>query len=173
MRFYSGFALKNEEHFFAELIQRSEFSIYGFSYGAIKAYKEAIECVKDFKRVDRVVLLSPAFFQTKSEAFKKLQLRGYNKDKKSYLENFLSACFAPYKKESVFTRETTSKELEELLYFEWNRDELVWLQEQGVIIEVYIGGKDHIIDAKGAYEFFKDIANVTLFKNANHFLQGA
>jgi len=171
MKFYSGFCLQNEEHFFSCLIQKNDFHIYGFSYGAIKAYEEAVMRLKAYARVDRLVLFSPAFFQTKSEAFKKLQLRSFKKDSKNYVDNFLLACFAPYAKEDILTKEDSVEDLEKLLYFEWSHDALLWLQEQGVTVEVYLGGEDKIIDVGGAYEFFKDVANVTLFKKANHFLK--
>ncbi len=172
MKFYSGFYLQNEERFFASLIQESDFHIYGFSYGAIKAYEEAKIRLKAYERVDRLVLFSPAFFQTKTEAFRKLQLRSFKRDPQSYVKNFLTSCFAPYEMQEVETKEDTFDDLEKLLHFEWSSDELLWLKEQGVDVEVYLGGKDHIIDAHGAYEFFKDVSDVTFIKEANHFLQG-
>ena len=171
MKFYNGFYLQNEERFFAHLMQKSDFCVYGFSYGAIKAFEEAKMHLQAFERIDRLVLFSPAFFQTKTEAFRKLQLRSFKKDRKKYVENFLQSCFAPYERVDVQTKADGIEDLEKLLYFEWSSDELLWLREQGVVIEVYLGGKDRIIDAEGAYEFFKDITDVTLFKEANHFLQ--
>ena len=39
MKFYSGFSLQNEEYLFSEFIKKSEYTICGFSYGAIKALK--------------------------------------------------------------------------------------------------------------------------------------
>lgn len=170
MKFYSGFSLQNEEHFFEHLMQRSELNLYGFSYGAIKAFEEARMRLQAFERVDSLVLFSPAFFQTRSEAFKKLQLRSFKKDPKNYVNNFLKSCFAPYTKQNVMTKEESLEDLQKLLYFEWSQDEMLWLKEQGVRVEVYLGGEDRIIDVEGAYEFFKDVANVTLFKEANHFL---
>ena len=171
MQFYSGFYLQQEEHFFTRWIEESDFHIYGFSYGALKAYTEVKKRIKAFERVDKLILFSPAFFQTKTEAFKKLQLRSFKKDKNRYVENFLAACFAPYTKKDVMIKEDTLEDLQKLLYFDWSSDELLWIKEQGVTIEVYLGGKDQIIDAYAAYEFFKDFVNVTFIKEANHFLQ--
>ena len=171
MKFYSGFYLQNEQYLFAHLMQESDFYIYGFSYGAIKAFEEVKMRLGAFERVDKLVLFSPAFFQTKTEAFKKLQLRSFKKAPKMYVKNFLGSCFAPYRQENVQTKEDSIEDLERLLYYEWSSDELLWLKEQGVSVEVYLGGEDHIIDVDGAYDFFKDIAHVTLFKEANHFLQ--
>lgn len=171
MKFYSGFSLQNEELFFAHLIQKSEYHVYGFSYGAIKAFEEVKNYLETGKRVDKVIFFSPAFFQTKSEAFKKLQIRSFKKDQKSYLEHFLQSCFTPYERVEIQTKEDSVEDLEKLLYFEWSREDISWIQQQGVRVEVYLGGEDQIIDVKGAYNFFKEIANVTLFKEANHFLQ--
>ena len=66
---------------------------------------------------------------------------------------------------------TDEEELKELLEYEWSMHMFRTLQKKGVKIEVYLGGKDKIIDAKGAYDFFLDVATVTYIKDANHFLQ--
>ena len=39
MIFKSGFSLKNEQTLFDEYINSSDYSVCGFSYGAIKAFK--------------------------------------------------------------------------------------------------------------------------------------
>ena len=171
MRFYSGFCLEDESFLFSHLIENGAFNLYGFSYGAIKAFEETKKKLENFERVDKLVLFSPAFFQTSSQAFKKLQLRSFSKNSSRYLNNFIKSCFAPYDVMDVKIRQDGVEDLEKLLYHEWKRDELLRLNEQGVVVEVYLGEKDEIIDVNGAFEFFKDVANVTFFKNANHFLQ--
>ncbi len=172
MKFFSGFALKNEQNFFTPFIKGGEFEVVGFSYGAIKALKYAQSELQNFRRIDRFVLLSPAFFQTKEESFKRLQLRAFQKNKERYLKNFLKSCFAPYEMKSVEQNSHDGlEELEELLWYEWSKADLLELQSRGVVVEVYLGGLDSIIDAKGAFEFFKDVADVTFLKKANHFLQ--
>ena len=80
MKFYSGFCLKNEEYLFSEFIKKSEYTICGFSYGAIKALRATKGALDEGKRVDTLQLLSPAFFQTKNEKFKRLQLMSYKKN---------------------------------------------------------------------------------------------
>ena len=172
MRFYSGFMLQNEESLFSSWIEEGEFFLYGFSYGAIKAFEEALKDIEAFRRVDRLVLFSPAFFQSREEGFKKLQLRAFSKNKERYVQNFLNNCFAPYAMQKIYRKEDTLEDLQKLLYYEWSLDDLLRLKERGVVIEVYLGGLDQIIDVQGAYAFFKDVANVTFFKEANHFLQG-
>ena len=171
MKFYSGFSLKNEEHFFKDFIKNSEYCVSGFSYGAIKAFKEAKQKIETGKRVDTLQLFSPAFFQTKSEKFKRLQSLSYAKSKDKYLLTFLHACFSPYEEQKTQTRETRPEELEELLGYEWILSDLKALEDKGVMIEVYLGGKDFIVDSLSAKEFFIETATVTYIKNANHFLQ--
>lgn len=171
MHYFNGFSLKEEKHFFDAYILDSEYSVCGFSYGAIKALKFTLHAMKEGKRVDRLILLSPAFFQTHSTKFKKLQLLSYRKDKELYLQNFLKACFVPHAMKKTEHYETDVTELEELLGYEWSLAELVALRERGIIIEVYLGAKDGIIDAMAALEFFRDVATVTFIQNANHFLQ--
>jgi len=170
MRFYSGFSLKNEQHYFREYMNCSHYSVCGFSYGAIKALREVREMLLAKKRVDTLQLFSPAFFQTKDEKFKRLQIMGYKKNADAYLREFIASCFSPYEKKIVEHGKNSIEELEELLHYEWDIDELRGLAEKGVKIEVYLGGKDAIIDVEGAREFFLEVATVTYIKEANHFL---
>ena len=171
MNFYSGFSLKDDNSFFKEYRDDTLYSISGFSYGAILAFKEVQKRLQENKRVDKLQLFSPAFFQTKTTKFKKLQMLGFTKDKENYIEKFLQLCFAPYSMDSVTLGDPTKEQLEELLYYEWSGAELLELEEQGVVIEVYLGGQDAIIDVKSAREFFVEFSTVTYIKDANHFLQ--
>jgi hypothetical protein len=171
MKFYSGFSLKNEQHFFDAYINSSEYAVCGFSYGAIKAFRYVKEQLALGKRVDTLQLFSPAFFSTKDEKFKKLQLLGYRKSRNIYLSEFIKSCFLPYKEKKVeHNNRDNIEELEELLYYEWNVEELQYLAKKGVKIEVYLGGEDKIIDVGGVREFFLQVATVTYIKEANHFL---
>ena len=172
MKFYSGFSLKNESHFFNPLIDFSEYTVCGFSYGAIKAFEHVKEQLACGKRVDRLQLFSPAFFQTTSKQFKNLQLRAYRKNEEIYLRQFINSCFSPYENGVVeYNHSTTIDELEELLYYIWDIEELELLLDKQVKIEVYLGGEDKIIDVTNADKFFKNVATVTYIKDANHFLQ--
>ncbi len=171
MQFFSGFSISNEEYLLEDFLNTSAYTISGFSYGAIKAFKKAKEELASGKRVDTLQLLSPAFFQSKDEKFKRLQKRAYAKNEIIYLKQFLNSCFEPYEKKIVQNRASNLEELDELLFYEWNLDELKKLEEQGVKIEVYLGGKDSIVDAYSAQEFFLEVATVTFIKDANHFLQ--
>jgi hypothetical protein len=171
MQFFSGFSLANEAELFREYIDTSAYNVCGFSYGAIKAFQQTQEFIIQGKRVDRLQLFSPAFFQTKSEKFKRLQLLAYSKNEQQYLEQFREACFSPYKKQNISSSITTKEQLEELLSFEWSINELLALEKKGVVIEVYLGAKDMIIDPQGAREFFVQCSCVSYIKDANHFLQ--
>jgi hypothetical protein len=77
----------------------------------------------------------------------------------------------PYKEKKVEHNSSDSiEDLQDLLYYEWNLQDLSYLAKKGVKIEVYLGGEDKIIDAESAKEFFLQVATVTYIKEANHFL---
>ncbi len=171
MKYFSGFSLKNEFHFFNRYINNTDYNVCGFSYGAIKALKYVKNQLTNGKRVDTLILLSPAFFETKSDKFKKSQLLGYKKNSDLYLKQFIKTCFTPYIPQEIQHSTNNIDELEELLNYKWIEPELLELVNLGVKIEVYLGSEDKIIDVDGAREFFLDISTVTYVKNANHFLQ--
>ncbi|MBU0632154.1 pimelyl-ACP methyl ester esterase BioV [bacterium] len=168
MVYSSGFSLKDDLSFFKQYIKESEYTVAGFSYGAIKAFEYTLTCKE---RIDTLQLFSPAFFQTKPEKFKRLQLIAYNKDKEKYLANFIKSCFDPYGQKETLHVDTKESELQELLYYEWDISKLKEISERGVNIEVYLGSEDKIIDAQGAKEFFLPYATTYLINGANHFLQ--
>jgi hypothetical protein len=171
MKFYSGFSLKNESHFFEAFIKDSAFTVCGFSYGAIKAFEHVKKELASGHRVDTLQLFSPAFFQSKSKEFKRLQLMAYRRNEEIYLRQFINSCFSPHNSKIVESSVTILDELDELLHFQWVFDELQEIVDQGVKIEVYLGSEDKIIDAQSAKHFFLQVATVTYIKNANHFLQ--
>lgn len=171
MKFYSGFSLQNESYLFEEYLNTSAYCVSGFSYGAIKAFEYVQEQIALSKRVDTLQLFSPAFFQTKPEKFKRLQLMAYRKSEDAYLNQFMNSCFAPYDKKIVQHTSTLVDELEELLHYQWDVEELKAIADKGIRIEVYLGGEDKIIDVESARKFFLEVATVTYIKDANHFLQ--
>lgn len=171
MKFYSGFSLKNEEYLFFDYIKTSEYTICGFSYGSIKALEATKKALRDGQRVDTLQLLSPVFFESKDEKFKRLQLISYKKSEELYMKQFISSCFAPWQKKIVEHVNTTLDELRELLEYKWSLDELKHILDSGVKIEVYLGGEDRIIDINAANKLFLQVATVTYIKDANHFLQ--
>ena len=120
MKFFSGFSLINESYLFEDFIDESDYSVSGFSYGAIKALAYVKEELVKGNRVDRLQLFSPAFFQVKDAKFKKLQLMAYRKNKEIYLNQFLNTCFSPYERKIVENIDTKVDDLYELLNYEWD-----------------------------------------------------
>jgi len=167
--YFNGFALQDEAHFFETILDHGQYVISGFSYGAIKAFEEAVSSTT---RVDKLQLVSPAFFQSKPEKFKRLQLMGYKKESSAYLDKFTENCFLPYDVRQLHYSNHDVDELEELLYYVWDEKALHRLLGRGIEIEVYLGAQDKISDVGAAYDFFLPFATVTLIKEANHFLQG-
>ncbi len=171
MKFFSGFSLNNEQAYFNEYIKEDDYTVVGFSYGAIKALEEVLRLEEEGIRVDTLQLLSPAFFQTKEEKFRRLQLLSYKKHEALYIKQFTRGCFTPLSKLNVEHIETKSEELRELLYYVWSEDDFSLLKEKGVKVEIYLGGEDKIIDVEAAREFFRHVGTLTYIKKANHFLQ--
>jgi hypothetical protein len=169
MMFYSGFSFKNESMAFSTWLKDDTYTVAGFSYGAIKAFEHV--CASG-ERVDTLQLFSPAFFQDKPSAFKRMQQLGYKKDPGNYIEQFTSLCFQPLAVQGGLERtQTSARELQELLEYEWDEDELQALVQRGVDIEVYLGGNDAVINSKAAREFFVPHATVYYINRANHFLE--
>lgn len=67
MRYFSGFCFQNEEALFEPYLIKSDFTVAGFSYGAIKAMEYAFTCKT---RIDTLQLFSPAFFKIKMQNLK-------------------------------------------------------------------------------------------------------
>jgi pimeloyl-ACP methyl ester carboxylesterase len=165
MRFYSGFGFWNEKKLFENYLEEGEFVVAGFSYGAQKAL---IDAVHTNKRVDKLQLLSPAFFP-KNPKFAKLQINTFKKDKENYIKNFLEN--VKYPKEidlDIYLDETELYQLEEMFEFNWGLIE--YAKQKNINIEVYIGEKDKIIDIKNAVKFFKNYAKVYFIKDVGHLL---
>jgi len=172
MKFFSGFCVDVDKKFFADYIEDKEFVVAGFSYGAQKALDYAIN---SSKRIDKLQLLSPAFFDY-NEKLINLNLKAF-KDKKSYIKNFLTkAGINEWKMENGKWRilekeikivECSEDDLIKLFTFNWEKIKEV----KDVKIEVFLGEYDKIIALKKAYEFFKNYGDVYFIKNANHFLK--
>jgi len=168
MKFFSGFSLQNEEELFRDFLVDSKFSVAGFSYGAIRAFEYVFNSKE---RIDRLILLSPAFFQNKSRAFIKTQLRYFKLDRESYIKNFLENVAYPSDIDlRKYLKVGTLSELEELLAYKWERERLEELKSSGVDIEVFLGERDKIIDSNEAKEFFSKVTTTYLLKGRGHIL---
>lgn len=168
-KYFSGFSLENEEELFEEYLLNNDFSVSGFSYGAIKAFEYVLSTKK---RVDTLQLFSPAFFQTQDEKFKRMQVMFFKKDSKLYCDNFLKNISSPYTLDTnKYFTEGTLESLTELLTYTWDEKKLEKIVNKGTKIEVYLGGKDMIIESTSAKEFFKNYATVYFIKDASHILK--
>jgi pimeloyl-ACP methyl ester carboxylesterase len=169
MTFYSGFSLAGEEVLFLPYHDKGDFVVSGFSLGAIDAFNNALNAKH---RIDKLQLFSPAFFQESKESFKKVQLRYFKSDKANYVKNFLeNSAYPATLKLETFYHDSPIEDLQRLLYFKWEDDKLETLRKRGILIEIYLGEKDKIIDAKRAADFFQPYATVIMIKDVGHILQ--
>ncbi len=168
MIYFSGFSLSGENEIFKDFLVDTEFSVAGFSYGAIKAFEYALD---NHKRVDRLTLLSPAFFQDKNEAFKRAQLRYFKLNRELYIKNFLDNIAYPSKVDlTQYLDIGTYSQLESLLNYRWDIEKLKNLKSRGVIVEIFLGKSDKIIDSKKALNLFSKITTTYYINGRGHIL---
>jgi len=168
MKYFNGFSLKNEEIFFKEYIVDSDLCVAGFSYGAQKAFDYAYNSPD---RIDRLILLSPAFFQNHRASFTRTQLRYFKSDETKYIDNFLQNVIYPSNINlNDYLNYGEYSELESLLSYVWDRDRVLDLIKRGTTIEVFIGKEDKIVDAQKSFEFFSEITTTYLLKEIGHLL---
>jgi len=160
MKYFSGFCLKNEKELFKEYLEDGEFVVAGFSYGAQKALDYVLTAKN---RVDKLQLLSPAFFDYPKKIVD-LNIKSFKKDKDRYIKSFLKKA-GLYEKEYI--SKCNEKELISLFTFDWKKIKEV----KNIKIEVFLGEFDKIINLKKAREFFVFYGDVYLIKKANHFLR--
>ena len=169
MKYFNGFSLRGEEELFSDFVSREDFTLVGFSYGAQLAFEEAY---RSRKRVEKLILLSPAFFQTEKKSFVRLQLRFFEQDKDAYIHQFLANVAYPSEIDPTgYLDAGSSAELEALLTYRWEERKIIELLERGTQIEVYLGGRDKIIKSDDAFEFFSTLTVTYLIKDAGHLLQ--
>jgi len=168
--YFSGFCLENESELFEEYLVQNDYTLSGFSYGAIKAIEFALHSSVMDIRIDLVQLFSPSFFNDKDEKYKRMQLMYFKKDEKLYSDNFLgNSGLTNVQSEKYFTM-GKYEELEELLNYKWDQKKLQMLIDNGTKIEVYLGENDKIIDSQKALEFFVNYSEVYFIKNKEHIL---
>jgi len=168
--YFSGFCLENEEELFKEYLIQNDYTLSGFSYGAIQALEFALQSSAMDIRIDLVQLFSPSFFNDKDKKYKRMQLMYFKKDMNQYCNNFLeNSGFTDTQKEQYFTQ-GKYEELENLLKYEWSQEKLQMLINNGTKIEVYLGENDKIVDTQKALEFFVNFSEVYFIKNKGHIL---
>ena len=169
MKYFNGFSLSGEEKFFTSFLDKSDFTIAGFSYGAQVAFESVY---RSQERVEKLILLSPAFFQLEKKSFIRAQLRYFDQDSDVYIEQFLNNVTYPAKVDlspclSIGKRE----DLEALLTYRWEEKKITEILKRGTQIEVYLGGGDKIIQSDQAFAFFSELTTTDLIKGAGHLLQ--
>jgi len=167
MKYFNGFSLQNEEHLFDAYLTESSCTVAGFSYGAQQALEYAYHSTQ---RIDRLILLSPAFFQTQKASFIRTQLRYFEADKDTYVAQFLKNVVYPSTFDlSTYLKVGSVEELEALLTYTWNADKIDTLLARGITIEVFMGAEDKIVDMVEARKFFTKTTNYIL-KDTGHSL---
>ncbi len=169
MRYFNGFSLVGEEIFFEDKLIESDFAVAGFSYGAQQALEYLLA---HQERVDRLILLSPAFFQDQKKSFIRAQLRYFKADPLAYATQFLENVAYPSSVElEPYLKLGTQAELDALLNYDWEPKKIEALAQRGVEIEVFIGAEDKIVNAKSSFEFFSSLSTTTYWiKGAGHLL---
>ena len=168
MKYFNGFSLEGEKVFFKEYLIESAYVVSGFSYGAQKAFEYAYNSKN---RIDRLILISPAFFQNHKKSFIKTQLRYFKADQEAYKKEFLKNVAYPSTISlNDYIVEGSYDDLNDLLSYVWEEEKIKSLLERGIKIEVFMGDVDKIVDTPKSFEFFSELLPVYLFKDKGHLL---
>ena len=167
VKYFNGFSLQKEVLLFEDYLDYSDFTVAGFSYGA----QQALEYTYASKeRIDRLILLSPAFFQTQKASFIRAQLRYFEADKHAYVSQFLKNVAYPSSVDLTdYLQVGTVEELEALLNYTWKAEKIKAILARGTTIEVFMGTKDKIVDTKEALRFFTQTTTY-IIKDSGHLL---
>ena len=169
MNYFNGFSLVNEQELFNDLIVKSDYCVAGFSYGPQKPFEYVYESEN---YIERLILISPAFFQTQSSAFVRTQLRYFNADQEAYVKQFLINVAYPSKFDlSPYLNLGSQEDLNALLTYVWDADKIREVLDRGVIIEVFLGTQDKIINAEDALAFFDPLVTTYYSKDTGHIQQ--
>ena len=170
MKYFNGFSLQEEEELFTPYLLNSDYCVAGFSYGAQQAFEYAYHAKE---RIDRLILLSPAFFQTEKPSFIRTQLRYFEAGQEAYVKQFLANVTYPSKLDlSNYLQVGTKEELESLLSYQWDTKKIQEILDRGTTIEVFLGNKDKIIDAQETFNFFSPLTPTYFMKDVGHLLKG-
>jgi len=170
--FFSGFGFCCEKALFREYLEEGEFVVAGFSYGAQKALKEVLSRLEEGRRVERLQLLSPAYFDHLPKALKVREIENFMRNPDLYMRLFYRKAAYPYTGDvAPFTRRPELSQLKELLFFQWKGEELERLREAGVVLEVYIGSLDKIVPPQRVAEFFKAYGTLYQIEGVGHLLR--
>jgi len=168
--YFNGFSLQGEEKEFETYLIDNDVTVCGFSYGAQQAFEYVYNSTN---RIERLILLSPAFFQTQKASFIRTQLRYFESAQERYMEHFLDNVVYPASVSLLkYLHVGRYDELEALLRYRWDEAKIQEVLDRGTIIEVFLGDEDKIIDVKSALEFFSPMVTTYCIKGAGHLLRG-
>lgn len=169
MIYFNGFSLQNEKELFTPYLIQSDYCAVGFSYGAQQAFEYVYHATD---RIDRLILLSPAFFQTEKPSFIRTQLRYFEAGQEAYVKQFLANAAYPSSFDlSEYLKVGTKEELEALLSYTWDKKKIQEVLDRGTTIEVFLGEDDKIIDAQKAFDFFRPLTTTYFLKRMGHVLK--
>jgi pimeloyl-ACP methyl ester carboxylesterase len=169
MKYFNGFSLQNEKELFTPYLINSDYCVAGFSYGAQQAFEYVYHANE---RIDRLILLSPAFFQTQKSSFIRTQLRYFEAGQEAYVKQFLANVSYPSSLDlSKYLKIGTKEELEALLSYTWDNEKIQEVLDRGTTIEVFFGQDDKIIDAQQAFDFFAPLTTTYFMKSVGHVLK--
>jgi pimeloyl-ACP methyl ester carboxylesterase len=169
MVYFNGFSLHDEEELFKEYVVESDLCVAGFSYGAQQAFEYVYHSKE---RIDRLILLSPAFFQTQKTSFTRTQVRYFEAGKEAYVKQFLENVTSPASLDlSEYLKVGTKEELESLLTYIWDENKIQDILNRGTMIEVFLGKEDKILDSQEAFDFFAPLTTVYFIKSVGHLLK--
>jgi pimeloyl-ACP methyl ester carboxylesterase len=167
VKYFSGFSLQKEASLFTNFLIHTDTTVAGFSYGAQLALEYAYASTE---RIDRLILLSPAYFQTQKPSFIRAQLRYFEADKDAYIAQFLKNVSYPSTFDlSTYLNIGSVKDLEALLTYTWETEKIESLLARGITIEVIMGTEDKIVNTLEAQKFFSKTTNYIL-KDTGHSL---
>ncbi len=169
MRYFSGFSLVGESELFEPYLCSGDLVVAGFSHGAQQAFEYAYASQE---RIDRLILLSPAFFQTQKPSFVRTQLRYFEAGREAYIAQFLANVAYPATDTlQRYLQVGSTTALRDLLTYRWEEPKLHTLLARGTTIEVFLGQEDKIVDASEAFAFFSALVPTYLIKGAGHLLK--
>lgn len=157
--------MTGEQELFVDYLDDREFVVAGFSYGAIEAFEY---CLSATTRINKLQLLSPAFFQNTTKSFKKKELQYFSKNPKAYMKQF----YENITDQNIDKYKTigTKEQLNKLLNYQWNINQLDVLTDKGTNIEIFLGLDDTISPNDDVITFFKNFATIYQYKNKGHML---
>ncbi|RAX58340.1 hypothetical protein CCZ01_02680 [Helicobacter monodelphidis] len=171
MIYFSDFFLENEFSIFEplEVLCPHFYDVIGFGCGTQKALEYALHSTK---RIDRLCLLSPLFFQNQSSKQKQRECEQFTQNPTKYIHRFLERChfsdrMQPFLKKTLLSPQEWSA----IVTYQFQQQHFKILRQRGIQIEVFLGKNNEIIPSNQILEFFLPLSHRLFFFNqAGYFL---